>query len=118
IAAAEQAGHAGTVDYNGALQRGVSRGQLSQKRGWRQSTARSYLARARRRKNLTVLTNATARRVLVENGTAVGVEFDTGAGAQTATAAREVVLCAGALATPKLLLLSGIGPAAELRGHG
>jgi choline dehydrogenase len=118
IDAAEQAGHPHPVDYNGASQRGVSRGQHSQKRGWRQSTARAYLAPARRRKNLTIVTRAHARRVLIENGTAVGVEYETPAGIATARAEQEVVLSAGSLATPKLLMLSGIGPADELAAHG
>jgi choline dehydrogenase len=118
LSAAEMAGHAANPDYNGDSQRGVARGQLSQKRGWRQSAARSYLAKARRRKNLTVLTGAAARRVVIEDGRAVGVEYEADGARQTVRVNKEVVLSAGALATPKLLLLSGVGPAEELQKFG
>lgn len=116
--AAVQAGHDRNPDYNAEKQAGISPGQVSTKRGLRQSTARSYLAKAKRRKNLTVQVRATVRRVLVENGTAVGVEYETPAGRRTARVTREVVLSAGALATPKILLLSGIGPKDHLTDLG
>ena len=86
--------------------------------GRRDSTARAYLDPARARANLSVLTNATATRVLVEGGRAVGVEYRQGGETRTIRARREVVLCGGAIHSPHLLMLSGIGPAAHLREHG
>lgn len=115
-AAAQAAGLAYNPDYNGAQQDGVSPPQVTQRAGRRWSTARAYLGV--RRPNLHVITGATVERVLIEDGRAVGVAY-TRAGRRTeARAAREVVLSAGALASPKLLMLSGIGPAADLQALG
>ena len=114
LAGAQAAGHAAPADYNGAGQHGVSYAQLSQKGGLRHSTARAYLAPARRRSNLTVRLRATVRRVLIEDGAATGIEYESGGGIIQARAAREVVLSAGTFGSPKLLLLSGVGPADHL----
>jgi choline dehydrogenase len=88
--------------------------------GWRVSTARAYLRPARRRPNLRVLTGVRASRVLVEDGRAVAVlaRREGGTGEQRFGARREVMLCAGAVASPKLLLLSGIGDGEELSALG
>jgi choline dehydrogenase len=114
--AAQQAGLAYNPDYNGASQEGVSPPQVTQRAGRRWSAARAYLAA--RRPNLRVVTGATVERVLIEDGRAVGVAYARGRQRVDARAGREVVLSAGALASPKLLMLSGIGPAADLRAHG
>ena len=118
VEAAQQAGHAKNDDYNGAHQDGVAYAQYSQKRGLRDSTARAYLKPARFRRNLTVRTGATTTKILFEGTRATGVEFTHRGTTHSTTATREVVLAAGALATPKLLMLSGIGPIDELRRHG
>jgi choline dehydrogenase len=118
IAAAQQSGLPFNEDYNGAVQDGVGYGQLSQRRGWRNSTARAYLAPARRRANLRVETRALVTRILLEEGRAVGVEFRKQGQLRRVRAHREVILATGALASPKLLMLSGIGPADVLGQHG
>ena len=118
VAGAQQAGHAFTADYNGARQVGVGYAQLSQRRGWRHSTARAYLAPARRRRNLTLRKHVVATHVVLEDGRAVGVEYRADGQPQVARARREVIVSTGALATPKLLMLSGIGPAEVLAEHG
>jgi choline dehydrogenase len=117
IAAAQQAGLPFNEDYNGAVQEGVGYGQLSQRRGWRNSTARAYLAPARRRGNLRVETRALVGRILLEDGRATGVEYLQHGQTRRIRVQREVILAAGALASPKLLMLSGIGPADDLRQH-
>ena len=114
LAGAQAAGHAARADYNGAGQNGVSYAQLSQKGGLRHSTARAYLAPARRRPNLTVRLRATVARLLIENEAAAGIEYESGGQLVQARATSEVVLCAGAFGSPKLLMLSGIGPADHL----
>jgi choline dehydrogenase len=145
IAAAGQCGVPRNDDFNGERQEGAGYYQLNTWRGLRWSTARGYLRAARRRPNLTVRTAALATQVLLREGRAVGVRYQHGvrtraqAGAflngAASLAARgaavveggtprearcrgEVVLCAGALQSPQLLQLSGIGPAALLREHG
>jgi choline dehydrogenase len=116
--AAEAAGHSPNDDYNGDRQLGVSLAQVSQRRGFRSSTARAYLAPARRRSNLMIHTSALAVRVIFEGTRAVGVEYRHGGKLRIVRARREIVLCAGALASPKLLMLSGVGPADHLHSHG
>ncbi|MGW3943704.1 GMC family oxidoreductase [Streptomyces phaeochromogenes] len=118
VDAAQQTGLPRNKDYNGADQYGVATGQVSQRNGMRASTARSYLAPARRRGNLSVTTHAQVNRILVENGKAVGVEYVRQGRTLRVRAEREVILSAGALASPKILMLSGIGPADHLREHG
>lgn len=105
-------------DVNGASQFGVGALQATQKRGWRHSASKAYLWPARKRTNLTILTGALTRRVLIEKGQAVGIEYQKKGEVLSARARKEVILCAGALASPKLLMLSGIGPAQTLRQHG
>jgi choline dehydrogenase len=88
------------------------------KKGRRTSSARAYLHPAMRRKNLTVETGALTHRVRLEKGRAVGVEYSRNGAVETAYADREVILAGGAFNSPQLLLLSGVGPADEIRAHG
>ncbi|MCC7274629.1 MAG: GMC family oxidoreductase N-terminal domain-containing protein [Alphaproteobacteria bacterium] len=105
-------------DFNGATTLGVGAYQLSIRRGWRSSAASAFLHPATARPNLTVATGAHATRVLVERGKAVGVEWIAAGERRSARADREVVLSAGAIQSPQLLQLSGIGPADLLRRLG
>jgi choline dehydrogenase len=105
-------------DLNGAETEGVGRVPLSQRRGRRFSVADGYLHPAQRRPNLTVVTEATATRLLVENGRVTGIAYRLDGNEEEATGAREVIVCAGAVGSPALLLRSGIGPAAELEELG
>ncbi|MBX7430516.1 GMC family oxidoreductase N-terminal domain-containing protein [Mycobacterium sp. Y57] len=118
LAAAAEAGHEPNPDYNGAHQQGVALGQVNQRRGYRSNTARAYLAPVRRRPNLTVRTGAFVTRVLIDDGRAAGVEYRHRGHPHRAGAAEEVILSAGALTSPKLLMLSGVGPAEHLKAHG
>ena len=118
VEAAQQAGLPFNPDFNGALQLGCGLFQVTQKNGRRWSAASAYLHPAAARENLTIVTKAQATRVLIENGRAVGVEYARGRRRHTARALQEVVLAAGAINSPQLLLLSGIGPAEELRARG
>ena len=114
VDAAVAAGHRRNPDFNGAEQEGAGLYQLTQRRGRRESAADAYLKPARRRRNLTVWTGAHAHRIVVENGRAVGVEVERDGRLETAYAEREVLVCGGAVNSPQLLMLSGIGPADAL----
>ena len=105
-------------DFNGAEQDGVGLYQVTCRKGRRWSTYDAYLAPAMDRPNLTVRTGVLATRVVVENGRAVGVAYQDGPVEQVAHADAEVILCGGAVNSPQLLLLSGIGPASHLREVG
>jgi choline dehydrogenase-like flavoprotein len=105
-------------DFNGDAQLGVGTYQVTQTNGKRCSAADAFLHPARHRPNLEVRTHAYATRVVVERGRAIGVEFLAGGARHRATATREVIVSGGAINSPKLLLLSGIGPAEELRRLG
>ncbi len=118
LAAAQEAGHPANEDFNGATQEGVGWYQVTQKNGARCSTAAGYLRAARGRANLTVLTGARVERVAIEGGRAVAVEYRHRGRHVRAEASREVLLSGGALNSPQLLMLSGVGPADELRAHG
>ena len=118
VEAGRQAGFRLNTDFNGADQEGIGVYQVTQKAGERWSAARAYLQPALGRPNLTVLTGAHAQRVLFEGRRAVGVEYRRGGRFKRVRAAAEVLLTAGAFQSPQLLLLSGIGPGAELRRHG
>jgi choline dehydrogenase len=96
-------------DYATGIVEGIGLTQATQKDGWRHSTATAYLRPARRRTNLTILTHASATRLLVERGRCIGVRIRRGGREIDVHASREVTLAAGALGSPKLLLLSGIG---------
>jgi choline dehydrogenase len=114
VAAGVEAGHRRNDDFNGDEQDGVGLFQLTQRDGMRCSTSTAFLGPALARPNLTVISGALAHRVLVENGRAVEVEFSREGTVQTVRAEREVVVCAGSYESPKLLMLSGIGPAHDL----
>jgi choline dehydrogenase len=114
----EQAGFPITADHNGYKQEGMHIAQAFIHQGRRWSSARAYLYPALSRPNLQVMKNALVRRVIIENGTAVGVEVSSESGPQRIICEREVILCAGAFNSPKLLMLSGIGDADDLRHHG
>jgi choline dehydrogenase len=114
VASAQAAGVPHNADFNGAAQEGCGFYQLTQKNGARCNTAAAYLRPALDRPNLTVLTHATTTRVRFEKQRATGVDYIHNGQWATATAAREVILCGGAINSPQLLLLSGVGPAAEL----
>ncbi len=107
-----------TADFNGESQEGVGFYQVTMHNGERGSTARYYLREAERRPNVEVHTGTLVTRVLMEGRRAVGVAYRDASGGEIAVAARrEVILTAGALATPRILMLSGIGPAAHLSEH-
>ncbi|MFI6764598.1 FAD-dependent oxidoreductase [Streptomyces sp. NPDC050355] len=116
--ACAQAGHPGNPDFNGPCQDGAGRYQFTQREGRRCSTAVAFLRPALARPNLTVLTESLVLRILVERGRATGVRIKRGGQELTVAAAQEIVVCAGAYNSPHLLLLSGIGPAADLAAHG
>ena len=118
VDAAGQAGFPKNRDFNGAEQEGVGLYQVTHKNGERFSAAKAYLTPNLARPNLKVITDAHATRVLMQATRASGVEFIQGTSKQQATARREVILSAGALQSPQLLMLSGIGPAAHLRELG
>lgn len=118
VAAATEAGFAPNADFNGAEQAGVGLYQVTHKNGERFSAAKAYLTPNRQRPNLQVVTGAQVTRIVLEKGRAVGVEYQLGGQRLELRATREVLLCAGALQSPQLLMLSGIGPAAHLREHG
>ena len=118
VQAGVQAGYAHNPDFNGAEQEGVGLYQVTHKNGERFSAAKAYLTRALLRPNLQVITGAQTTRVLLEGRRAVGVEFIRDGHKQTLHAAREVLLSAGALQSPQLLMLSGIGPGGPLHQHG
>ena len=105
-------------DYNGARQEGVGYTEIMMRNGVRSSAESGWLAPARGRPNLRVLTNAPARRIVFEAARAVGVEIVRAGEAEVVRARREVLLCAGTVASPQLLLLSGIGAAAVLQALG
>lgn len=114
----QELGERYNADVNGAEQDGVTFYDVTQRNARRESTATAFLRPARGRRNLTILTRAQALRVVVERGRAVGVTYLHRGKTITARCDAEVVLSGGAVNSPKLLLLSGIGPAGDLRTHG
>ena len=118
IDAGVQAGWPRNDDFNGASQAGLGLYQVTQRDGARCSAAAAYLAPARDRPNLHVATGAQVQRIVVEHGRATGVEYRRRGRIHRAIAEAEVLLSGGAINSPQLLMLSGIGPAAELGRHG
>ena len=118
VQAAVETGLTLNQDYNGASQEGVAYTEVNQQRGRRFNAASAYLHPVRRRRNLVLRSRSACRRLLFRNGRCAGVEYRQGGRLYRAEAAREVILCAGAIASPKLLMLSGIGPAEQLREAG
>lgn len=114
IGAGERLGIPRTRDFNGVKQEGVGYYQLTTRNGRRCSTAQAYLKPARRRANLRVVTETRAERVLIEDGRAVGVVCSSNGRRFEIGARREVILSAGALLSPQILMLSGIGDGGEL----
>ncbi len=113
-----EAGIPRNPDFNGAAQEGCGYYQTTTNNRRRWSTAQAYLAPARKRPNLEVRTGAHATKVLIENNRAVGVEYQSPQGRQTARCKGEVIVSGGAYGSPQLLLLSGLGPAEHLRDMG
>lgn len=105
-------------DFNGARQEGAGLYQVTQRQGARWSTARAFLNPVRKRPNLVVETGAHATELLIENGRVTGVAYAVGTERRTARATGEVIVAAGSVNSPQLLMLSGIGPADELRSLG
>jgi len=118
LAAAEECGYRRNPDFNGAVQEGFGYNQWTIRNGRRSSAATAYLRPARRRANLTVITRAHATRILFSQSRAVGVEYLRAGNIDSAMARKEVVVAGGSFNSPQLLQLSGIGPAALLRGLG
>jgi choline dehydrogenase len=117
IAAGKQAGYPVTADYNGQQQEGFGPMEATIWKSRRWSAANAYLKPAMAGGNVH-LVRGFARRVVMEGKRAVGVEVDTRSGREVIRAGREVILAASSINSPKLLMLSGIGPAAHLREHG
>jgi protein-L-isoaspartate(D-aspartate) O-methyltransferase len=118
IAAREEIGYRRNPDFNGADQEGVGAYQVTVSGYRRSSSAAAYLAPAKQRPNLRVETHALAQRVLTEGKRAVGVAYRRDGVVHEVRARREVLLCGGAINSPQLLQLSGIGPGALLQAHG
>lgn len=117
VDAAQEAGLGFNADFNGIRQEGVGYYQVTQRDGERCSAATAYLHPVRSRPNLVVHTGALASRITFDRRRATGVTYGMLGKAFHQAAAREVILCGGAINSPQLLMLSGIGPAAELRRH-
>ncbi len=119
LRAAQQFGIPYNHDFNGTQQAGIGHYQVTVRNARRSSTAAAYLRPARDRRNLTVRTGATVARVIVERGRAVGVELHgANGGREQVRCEREVIVSSGAIGSPRLLMLSGIGPADHLRAVG
>lgn len=119
VKASQQAGYPLTDDFNGAEQAGFGFYQTTTRDGSRSSSSEAYLKPVRHRPNLTVITHAKASRILFQNNTACGVVYALKEkGAHQITASREIILSGGAINSPQLLMLSGIGPAEHLQSHG
>jgi choline dehydrogenase len=116
--ACDEVGIPSTDDFNGSQQEGAAFFQVTVDNGRRCSTAAAYLKPAISRPNLTVRTNATVSRVIVQDRRAGGVEYLANGRRETVEARREVILCGGAINSPQILLLSGIGPADQLKALG
>jgi choline dehydrogenase len=120
LEACKELGIPKNCDFNGDRQLGAGLYKVTQKNGARRSTADAYLSPALRRGNLTVWTETQVARVIIDDGRASGVEFylKKSGEVQQVRAAKEVILCAGAIGSPHLMLLSGIGPQRELEELG
>lgn len=118
IRAGEEAGYLRTPDYNGQMQEGFGQMHMTVERGVRASCARAYLAPARKRRNLRVLSDAMAEKILIKNGRATGVRYTRKGKTHTARCNREVISAAGAIGSPALLQHSGIGPPAVIANAG
>lgn len=117
VEAAKQAGYPVNTDFNAGQQEGVGMYQVTHKNGERYSAAKAYLTPNLARPNLEVLTDAHTLRIVFEGKRATGVDVRHGGAVKRLKAQREVLLCAGALQSPQLLMLSGVGPGAQLQRH-
>lgn len=118
VEAAQAAGYPLNEDYNGDTQEGMGYFQMTARNGRRCSAAFAYLKPARKRQNLSVFTGLQTRKIVLENGRATGILADDLKGEATIRARREVILCSGAIGSPQILMLSGIGPGAHLQDMG
>ena len=118
VQAALAAGYPSNDDYNGESQEGMGYFQLTAHKGQRCSAAKAYLTPYRNRQNLSVLTNMLTKKVVVEDGRAVGIEVRHGDVDKIVRARREVILSAGAIGSPQILMLSGYGPGQNLTENG
>lgn len=118
IDAGVEAGYPRCADYNADSQEGFGPMQMNVDRGVRASTSRAYLDPARKRGNLTIIKNALTHRIVLDGTKAVGIEITHKGKRQTLSAAREVILSAGAIGSPQILQLSGIGPEDVLKKAG
>lgn len=118
IEAGRQAGFAYNPDFNGESQEGMGIYEINTKNGWRCSAAKAYLYPALKRGNLTLFSETFVRRVIVEHGRATGIEVEREGVVQVIRAIGEVILCAGAVNTPHLLQLSGIGRGEDQQAAG
>lgn len=118
IDAAEQSGYKRNPDFNGESQEGFGFYQVTQNQGKRCSAAAAFLKPATSRPNLTVRTDVQVFDIIFEGSRAAAVSFQQGTGSAQERAAREIILCAGAIGSPQLLMLSGVGPAEHLRAFG
>ncbi|MEM7071736.1 MAG: GMC family oxidoreductase N-terminal domain-containing protein, partial [Pseudomonadota bacterium] len=118
LQAAVNAGYSANPDYNGAKQEGVGYFQMTMKNGLRCSSAKAFLKPARKRSNLRILTHAFARKILFDGQKAIGIDADWKGQSLTIKARGEIVLSAGSIASPQLLMVSGIGAPAHLQDHG
>ncbi|MEL6999571.1 MAG: choline dehydrogenase, partial [Pseudomonadota bacterium] len=117
VEAGRQAGFELTADYNGEKQEGFGPMEMTVKNGQRWSAANAYLKPALKRPNLDMI-QCFARKIIIEGGRATGVEIERGGQVETVTASKEVIVAASSINSPKLLMLSGIGPAMHLAEHG
>lgn len=119
VGAAVDVGHPYNCDYNGAHQTGVGYAQASQNKGRRMSSARSFLKPIKKyRKNITVIHGAHVSRIEIEKGRAIGVSYSHRGKPEFAPCKGEIILSAGAMGSPKILMLSGVGPPDILQEHG
>jgi choline dehydrogenase/4-pyridoxate dehydrogenase len=118
LQAASATGHALNDDYNGERQDGFARMQMTIRNGWRESAATAYLHPVLSRKNLAVAVRAQVTRIVLEGARAAGVDYLQDGQRRTVRAEREVILCGGAINSPQVLMLSGIGDPQALAAHG
>lgn len=118
IAAAASTGIPATTDFNGASQEGVGYIQQTMRNGFRCSTAAGYLRPAKKRSNLTIITGAQVECILLDGRRATGVVYSISGQSMEAKAGQEVILSAGVIGSPQIMMVSGIGPAARLKDHG
>ena len=115
VDAAVTAGYQRNYDYNGSTQEGVGHFQLTMKGGRRCSSSAAYITPIKNRKNLKIITNAQTKKVNIVNGRATSVDIDIKNKMDTISARREIIICAGAIGSPQILMLSGIGPGEDLK---